>query len=203
MSKFYHTYAWYLRSHGAHSSLTSLQYRTSSSCCWSDLPWDVRLYQHTRSHKSARAISYTALTLHNLDKQNVSNSVFLWQPGQYMSVIAVSFNLDHFTGLVKESTSSSQPRINVILSHYTMTVRFTSTSLLLIHFPVSQWMSAQKLKTLGVPKYITSGIYDDGRSRYRFMVMERFGTDLQKVFESNGKKFSRQTVMQLALCLVS
>lgn len=35
------------------------------------------------------------------------------------------------------------------------------------------------------------------------MVMDRFGTDLQKVFEENGKRFSRKTVLQLGLRLVS
>lgn len=34
------------------------------------------------------------------------------------------------------------------------------------------------------------------------MVMERFGTDVQKIFEKVGRKFSRHTVCALALRLV-
>jgi hypothetical protein len=35
------------------------------------------------------------------------------------------------------------------------------------------------------------------------MVMERFGSDVQKIFEKAGKKFSRHTVCALALRLVN
>lgn len=41
------------------------------------------------------------------------------------------------------------------------------------------------------------------RFRYRFMVMDRFGTDLQKKFEEGGKRFPRKLVLQLGLRLVS
>jgi vaccinia related kinase len=34
------------------------------------------------------------------------------------------------------------------------------------------------------------------------MVMDRFGTDLQKKFEEGGKKFPRKVVLQLGLRLV-
>ena len=40
-------------------------------------------------------------------------------------------------------------------------------------------------------------------SRYRFMVMDRFGTDLQKKFEETGRRFPRKLVLQLGLRLVS
>ncbi len=84
-----------------------------------------------------------------------------------------------------------------------MIVMIDMQLLTFVSCPVSRWMSARKLKTLGVPTYIASGIYGEDPDRHRFIIMERFGTDLQKIFESNGKKFSRQTVMQLAICLVS
>lgn len=35
------------------------------------------------------------------------------------------------------------------------------------------------------------------------MVMDRFGTDLQKKFEEGGKRFPRKLVLQLGLKLVS
>ncbi|XP_041106898.1 serine/threonine-protein kinase VRK2-like isoform X3 [Polyodon spathula] len=37
------------------------------------------------------------------------------------------------------------------------------------------------------------------RAGYRFMVMDRLGRDLQKLFEGNGKKFKWKTVMQLGV----
>lgn len=67
---------------------------------------------------------------------------------------------------------------------------------------IEKWSKSQKLKYLGVPKYWGSGLHEKGGSRYRFMVMDRFGTDLQKVFEENGKRFSRKTVLQLGLRLL-
>ena len=67
---------------------------------------------------------------------------------------------------------------------------------------VENWKTSHKLKTLGMPKYIASGSHQKG-IRYRFMVMERFGTDLQKLFEANGKKFPTKTVYQMAIRLVS
>lgn len=35
------------------------------------------------------------------------------------------------------------------------------------------------------------------------MVMDRFGKDLQKIFEEKGKQFTRKTVLQLGLRIVS
>ncbi|XP_078671666.1 serine/threonine-protein kinase VRK1-like isoform X2 [Branchiostoma floridae x Branchiostoma belcheri] len=66
---------------------------------------------------------------------------------------------------------------------------------------ITDWMKAKKLKHLGVPKYIGSGSHE-GKSRLRFMVMERFGENLQKVFESAGKVFSRRDVDMLAVRLL-
>ncbi|KAI8505575.1 Serine/threonine-protein kinase vrk1 [Branchiostoma belcheri] len=66
---------------------------------------------------------------------------------------------------------------------------------------ITDWMKAKKLKHLGVPKYIGSGSHE-GKSRLRFMVMERFGENLQKVFESAGKAFSRRDVDMLAVRLL-
>uniref|UniRef100_A0A8C7MH42 non-specific serine/threonine protein kinase n=1 Tax=Oncorhynchus kisutch TaxID=8019 RepID=A0A8C7MH42_ONCKI len=40
------------------------------------------------------------------------------------------------------------------------------------------------------------------RSMYRFMVMDRFGTDLQKKFEESGRRFPRKLVLQLGLRLL-
>lgn len=42
-----------------------------------------------------------------------------------------------------------------------------------------------------------------GPRRYRFMVIDRLGTDLQKKFEECGRRFPRKLVLQLGLQLVS
>ena len=55
---------------------------------------------------------------------------------------------------------------------------------------------------MGVPAYIGSGQIQTNE-KLRFMVMERFGTDLQKLFEQNNKRFKRKTVCCLALQIVS
>jgi vaccinia related kinase len=66
------------------------------------------------------------------------------------------------------------------------------------------------MKYIGVPRYISSGAHTRGKETFRFMVMERFGSDVQKIFEKAGKKFSRHTVCatnnnlslrDLAICL--
>ncbi|XP_035024306.2 serine/threonine-protein kinase VRK1 isoform X1 [Hippoglossus stenolepis] len=67
---------------------------------------------------------------------------------------------------------------------------------------IQSWMRSHKLKNLGVPRYWGSGLHDRGGKRYRFMVIDRLGTDLQKKFEECGKRFPRKLVLQLGLCLL-
>ena len=64
-------------------------------------------------------------------------------------------------------------------------------------------MSSQKLKFLGVPAYIGSGWHESGGSKYRFMIMERFGEDIDQIFAKCGKQFHIQTVLTLAIRIVS
>lgn len=68
---------------------------------------------------------------------------------------------------------------------------------------IEQWVKAKKLKSLGVPKYVCSGTYERKGTKYRFMVMERYDTDLQKLFEQNGKCFPEGTVYMLAIKLLN
>ncbi|KAJ8411813.1 hypothetical protein AAFF_G00154510 [Aldrovandia affinis] len=67
---------------------------------------------------------------------------------------------------------------------------------------IQSWIKSHKLKYLGVPKYWGSGLHEKEGKRYRFMVMDRFGTDLQKIFEQHDKRFSRKLVLQLGLRLL-
>ena len=64
-------------------------------------------------------------------------------------------------------------------------------------------MSSHKLSSLGVPRFIATGIHKLDGSDYRFLVMERYGKDLQKLFDENGKRFPTSTVFLLGLKLVS
>ncbi|XP_056021256.1 serine/threonine-protein kinase VRK1-like [Ostrea edulis] len=67
---------------------------------------------------------------------------------------------------------------------------------------INAWANSRKLKYLGVPKYITHGNHTRGNENFRFLVMPRFGTDLQKIFEGCGKQFSKETVLALGLRMV-
>ncbi|XP_069119074.1 serine/threonine-protein kinase VRK1-like [Argopecten irradians] len=67
---------------------------------------------------------------------------------------------------------------------------------------VEAWRKGQKLKYLGVPKFIAAGSHMRANEQYRFMVMERFGSDVQKIFEGAGKQFEVHTVFCLALRMI-
>ncbi|XP_055017549.1 serine/threonine-protein kinase VRK1 [Boleophthalmus pectinirostris] len=67
---------------------------------------------------------------------------------------------------------------------------------------IQNWIKSHKLKSLGVPKYWGSGLHEKGGRKYRFMVIDRLGTDLQKKFEEGGKRFPRKLVLQLGLRLL-
>ncbi|XP_033622666.1 serine/threonine-protein kinase VRK1 isoform X2 [Fukomys damarensis] len=64
---------------------------------------------------------------------------------------------------------------------------------------IQKWIRAHKLKYLGVPKYWGSGLHDKNGKSYRFMIIDRFGSDLQKIYEANARRFSRKAVLQLSL----
>ncbi|KAJ7403041.1 Serine/threonine-protein kinase VRK1 [Pitangus sulphuratus] len=64
---------------------------------------------------------------------------------------------------------------------------------------IQKWTKSHKLKYLGVPRYWGSGLHEKNGNSYRFMIMDRFGRDLQKMYEENAKQFSRKTVLQLGL----
>lgn len=67
---------------------------------------------------------------------------------------------------------------------------------------IQNWMKSHKLKTLGVPRYWGSGLHEKDGKRYRFMVIDRLGIDLQKKFEECGRQFPRKLVLQLGLRLL-
>ncbi|XP_064368170.1 serine/threonine-protein kinase VRK1 isoform X3 [Dromaius novaehollandiae] len=64
---------------------------------------------------------------------------------------------------------------------------------------IQKWTKSYKLKYLGVPRYWGSGLHEKSGNSYRFMIMDRFGRDLQKIYEENAKRFAHKTVLQLGL----
>lgn len=54
-----------------------------------------------------------------------------------------------------------------------------------------------------MPIYIASGSHEYKGKKYRFLVMEKFGTDIWKLYLENNKKFPAATAYQLGLQIVS
>ncbi|KAK2823919.1 hypothetical protein Q5P01_021094 [Channa striata] len=67
---------------------------------------------------------------------------------------------------------------------------------------MQKWMRTRKLNFLGIPTYWGSGLAEYNDLRYRFMAMDRLGSDLQKVCERNGGRLKKAAVLQLCQGLV-
>ncbi|XP_019903058.2 serine/threonine-protein kinase VRK2 isoform X2 [Esox lucius] len=61
----------------------------------------------------------------------------------------------------------------------------------------TRWKRTNKLDFLGIPTYWGSGQSEHCGTSYRFMVMDRLGSDLQKVCDLNGGRLKKHTVLQL------
>ncbi|KAM6207576.1 serine/threonine-protein kinase VRK2 isoform 2-T2 [Sarcoramphus papa] len=60
---------------------------------------------------------------------------------------------------------------------------------------IRKWMNLKNIRCLGIPVFWGSGLAEyKGK---RFMVMERLGEDLQRIFEDCGSRFKKETVLQL------
>ena len=73
----------------------------------------------------------------------------------------------------------------------------------MMHVLVEEYKHTMKLKKLGMPLYISSGLHEQGKNKYRFMIIPQYKTDLQKMFIECNKKFSLKTVLTVALQVVS
>lgn len=67
---------------------------------------------------------------------------------------------------------------------------------------MSKWMKSKQLGFLGIPTYWGSGLTENNGTRYRFMVMDRLGTDLQKVLIDNGGQLRKTSVLQLGVLML-
>ncbi|XP_074062731.1 serine/threonine-protein kinase VRK2 [Macrotis lagotis] len=63
---------------------------------------------------------------------------------------------------------------------------------------IKRWMALKQLDFLGIPQFWGSGLAEYNGKSYRFMVMERLGMDLQKIFVQKGR-FQRETVLLLGV----
>ena len=71
-----------------------------------------------------------------------------------------------------------------------------------VWFPVAEWTKVKKLRYLGVPQFHGSGQHKKGDKQYRFLVLQRLSSDLQKVFVQNGRSFSEKTTFSIGLRMV-
>ncbi|XP_070590882.1 serine/threonine-protein kinase VRK2 [Erythrolamprus reginae] len=64
---------------------------------------------------------------------------------------------------------------------------------------IKKWMKLKQLTFLGVPVFLGAGQVKHLGKSYRFMVMERLGEDLQTIFEREGRKFDKETVLHVGM----
>lgn len=70
-------------------------------------------------------------------------------------------------------------------------------------FSVDEWKKSRRLKHVGLSHYIGSGSHVYRGEKYRFLVLERFGQDLGKLFLQSGRRFPVKTVFYLGIQIVS
>lgn len=58
------------------------------------------------------------------------------------------------------------------------------------------------MKSLGMPHFLGCGSHYYNNERYRFIVLPKYGIDLQTVFLNSGKRFSVKTAFTLASYVV-
>ncbi|KAJ6667058.1 hypothetical protein lerEdw1_019061 [Lerista edwardsae] len=64
---------------------------------------------------------------------------------------------------------------------------------------IKKWMKLKQLAFLGIPFFWGSGQAEHNDKSYRFMVMDRLGEDLQAIFERQGRRFNKETVLQIGV----
>jgi len=68
---------------------------------------------------------------------------------------------------------------------------------------INSFKQQNRLKHLGIPSYIGSGAHEKDGQKYRFLVMERFGSDLQRILDnSEGGRLTDKTVCEVGLQVI-
>ena len=68
---------------------------------------------------------------------------------------------------------------------------------------VENFRKENRIGSLGMPVLRGNGSHVHNGTKYRFLVMDRFGHDLQKVFQNGKKLFAAKTSFNLAIKIVS
>ncbi|KAI1294188.1 Serine/threonine-protein kinase VRK1 [Halotydeus destructor] len=63
---------------------------------------------------------------------------------------------------------------------------------------IRNWMRDHRLEFLGMPRFIANGIHTRLGSEYRFLIMQRFGSDLQKKLGEVDNKFDVKSTYTIA-----
>lgn len=66
-----------------------------------------------------------------------------------------------------------------------------------IWFLVAEWKAQKKLNSLGMPLYVASGSHVHKNTRYRFLILQRFDKDLEKILQEK-KVFNLKTVLTIS-----
>jgi vaccinia related kinase len=74
---------------------------------------------------------------------------------------------------------------------------------MLFVFTVDEWVARKDLKYLGMPFYLGSGSFWHKEEHFRFLVIPRYGQDLEKIFLARGRRFHLKTVLSVGLQVVS
>ncbi|KAK7140237.1 hypothetical protein R3I94_012750 [Phoxinus phoxinus] len=67
---------------------------------------------------------------------------------------------------------------------------------------MNKWKKSKHQQFLGIPTYWGYGLAENNGTRYRFMVMDRLGTDLQKMLMENGGQLRKPAVLQLGVLML-
>ncbi|XP_071633721.1 serine/threonine-protein kinase VRK1-like [Temnothorax longispinosus] len=67
---------------------------------------------------------------------------------------------------------------------------------------IVSWQEKKDLAALGIPRYVASGSHEYKNKEYRFLVIDRYGKDLWKIFEENNRQFPEHVVYKLALQII-
>uniref|UniRef100_A0A914XAN0 non-specific serine/threonine protein kinase n=1 Tax=Plectus sambesii TaxID=2011161 RepID=A0A914XAN0_9BILA len=59
---------------------------------------------------------------------------------------------------------------------------------------IEQWRKKNNVSFLGIPPYLSSGVQEIGGEKHRFLIMPRFGIDLESIRVREGGKLSAQIV---------
>jgi vaccinia related kinase len=64
---------------------------------------------------------------------------------------------------------------------------------------IEKFKIKKQLKTLGMPRHVGSGSHVHNGIKYRFLVMEKYGSDIWKLFVKNNKQFKAPVVLKLTI----